>query len=150
MTLAHAMWIHGHSMQIEYPDKVAAIWRAGFYIRVDGKPGTKNWFHFAIPTPVIVDDNRLRADSVMLQCRTGSTDAVITAIHVYDGAAKIAEHNGVNKSGNLGFQRFIIPAKGGLKPEVRFGIGISIGVEFGNDPVAHTMEFEAAGCDFLP
>ena len=39
VTLAHASWIHGHSMQIEYPDKITSEWRAGFYIRLDGRPG---------------------------------------------------------------------------------------------------------------
>ncbi len=66
MALAHAMWVHGHNMQIEHPDRLQSVWRAGMYIRVEGKPGLSNWFHFAIPTPVIVNGNRLRADSVMV------------------------------------------------------------------------------------
>ncbi|TRU88218.1 MAG: hypothetical protein EWV54_10905 [Microcystis novacekii Mn_MB_F_20050700_S1D] len=59
VALAEAMWAHGHSMQIEYPNNLVKIWKAGFYIEVEGKPNTDNWFHLAIPTTVIVDDKRL-------------------------------------------------------------------------------------------
>ena len=90
MALAHAVWIHGHSMQIEHPDRVDSVRRAGFYIRIDGKPGRDNWFHFAIPTPVIVNDYRLRAGSVLIRFRTGSVDASVRAVHVYDGERPIA------------------------------------------------------------
>jgi hypothetical protein len=72
--LAQAMWIHGHSMQIEVPDSLARTWKAGFYIEIEGKPNSDNWFHFAIPSKVIVNDQRLRVGSVMLLCETLSTD----------------------------------------------------------------------------
>mgnify|MGYP001404356031 CR=1 FL=1 len=54
INLSYASWIHGHSMAIEYPDRIVSQWRAGFSITVEGKRGTHNWFHFAIPTPVII------------------------------------------------------------------------------------------------
>ncbi len=143
--IAHAMWIHGHSMQIEYPDRVASQWRAGFSINVEGKPSSTNWFHFAIPTPVIVNDVRLRADSVMLRFKTYSVDAWVRDVHVYDGEALIAAHNGVNLSKDHLFERFLIPDR----PEVLWGIGISIGVACGVEMMDHHMEFFAAGCDFM-
>ena len=37
------------------------IRRAGFYTYLYGKANTDNWFHFAVPTPVIVDGKRLRS-----------------------------------------------------------------------------------------
>jgi hypothetical protein len=147
MALAHAMWVHGHSMQIEYPDRLSSIKRRGMYIRVEGKSGMSNWFHFAIPTPVIVNDNRLRADSVMVRFRTGSVDAFVKAIHVWDGERRIATHD------NLGlaptrweWPRFDVPGT----PKIRWGLGISIGVGFGVEGMSHRMEFSSAGCDFLP
>jgi hypothetical protein len=144
--LAHAMWIHGTSMQIEYPDRVAAVRRAGSGIVVEGKPSTRNWFHFAIPTPVIVDDHRLRVGSVLLVCKTRSADAFIRDIHVFDGGHRIVEHNDVGLSGDLGMVRYDVPEH----PLVRTGIGISIGVGFGVEMVSHQMVFVSAGCDFLP
>jgi len=143
--LAQAMWIHGHSMQIEVPDNLARTWRAGFYIEVEGKPNGDNWFHFAIPSKVIVNDQRLRVGSVMLLCETLSTDAVIRDVHIYDGPDKIAVHNNVNLSGNLGFQRFDVLSH----PPFKWGIGISVGVHFGGGSGSRVMRFKSAGCDFV-
>ncbi len=143
--LAHAMWIHGHSIQIEYPDRISKIWRAGFFAHIEGKAGTNNWFHFAIPTPVIVDSRRLRVGSVLLVFRTKSADAAVNSIHVYDGDRKIVEYNGLNLTGELGMRRFDVPAH----PSVVTGVGISIGVGFGVEMMSHCMEFIAAGCDFV-
>jgi hypothetical protein len=142
--IVYASWIHGHSMQIEYPDRIADLWRAGFYARLEGKPGTENWFHFAIPTPVIIDDARLRIDAAMLRFATGSVDAFVRDVHVYDGEARIAAFNDVYLSENNGFAKFALPER----PEVRWGIGISIGVGFGVEMMDHTMNFISAGCDF--
>ena len=147
MALAHAMWVHGHNMQIEYSDRLESVWRAGMYIRVEGKPGLSNWFHFAIPTPVIVNGNRLRADSVMVRFRTGSADAFVTAIHIYDGEKKIAAHDNLRLAPNdWEWPRFDVPRN----PKIRWGVGISIGVGFGVETMSHRMEFSSAGCDFLP
>lgn len=142
--IAYASWIHGHSMQIEYPERLASVWRAGFYIGLEGKPGTENWFHFAIPTPVILNDARLRADSVMLCFNTRSADAFVRDVHVYDGDVLVADHRNVNLSGNNRFVRFAVPDR----PFVWLGLGISIGVGFGVEAMDHRMEFVAAGCDF--
>lgn len=142
--ISYASWIHGHSMQVEYPDRIASEWRAGFGITVEGKPGTTNWFHFAIPTPVIIDDVRLRADKVMLRFRTGSVDAVVRNVHVYDGERLIAEHNNLTLSKENPFAEFVVPDR----PLIFWGLGISIGVGFGVEMMDHHMDFIAAGCDF--
>lgn len=142
--LAQAMWIHGTSLQVEVNDHIARTSRAGFYTEIEGKPNTENWFHFAIPSKVIVNDQRLRIGSVMLLCETLSTDAVIRDVHIYDGPDKIAEHNGVNLNGNIGFHRFDAPTA----PFVKWGVGISIGVRFGSTG-SRVMRFKSAGCDFV-
>lgn len=149
LKLAHAMWAHGNGMQIEYPDRIDSIWRAGFYIRVKGKPFTSNWFHFAIPTPVIVDGKRLRVGSVMVRFRTGP-GASIHAIHIYDGETKIAAHDGLNLSSNsFVWPRFDVPTH----PLIKWGLGISIGVTFGDGANLPDnklrVEISSAGCDFV-
>ena len=146
VALAEAMWTHGHSMQIEYPERIARVWKAGFFLELEGKPSSNNWFHFAIPTTVIVDDRRLRVGSVMLLFDTQSSDAVVRDVHIFDGETRIAVHNGVNLSGNAGFRRFDVPNN----PPVMWGVGISIGVNFGNGSGSRVMRFKSAGCDFLP
>ena len=94
---------------------------------------------------MIVNDVRLRADSVMLRFKTGSVDAWVRDVGVYDGEKLIALHNGVNLSKDHLFERFLIPDR----PEVQWGIGISIGVACGVESMDHHMEFFAAGCDFM-
>ncbi len=150
LRLAHAMWIHGHIMQIEYPERLDLERRYGFFVQVRGKPFTGNWFHFAVPTPVIVDGERLRVGSVLLRFRTGP-GATIVAVHVYDGEEKISAHDGLQLSPQGGFamMRFDVPAH----PYIKLGLGISIGVKFGDGanlpPNKLLVEISSAGCDFL-
>jgi hypothetical protein len=63
----HAMWTHGTSMEIEFPDRVESVRRFGFFMRVVGAPNSENWFHFAIPTPVIVNNARKVVGAVILR-----------------------------------------------------------------------------------
>jgi len=152
--IAHAMWIHGHSMQIEHPDRLYSVVRRGYNIQVQGKPGKKTWFHFAIPTPVIVDKKSLRVGSVMLAFKTAGKEAVVKHVRIYDGPKLIQSHD-VNLSGNvlstnIPFKRFKVEKQ----PIVKLGVGISIGVQFGLMDTAQgslcRMWFSSAGCDFLP
>ena len=146
-SIDHAMWVHGTSIQIEYPDRIASTRRAGFYTSIVGEPNTTNWFHFAIPTPVIVDGDRKVAGPVILRFRTLSTNAVVRDVHIYDGSSRIATHNGVNLTGNQFFTPFGIAHR----PAVRWGLGISIGVRFGAGAAnQRRMDFISAGCDFQP
>ena len=150
LKLAHAMWVHGHGMQIEYPERLDVQKRMGFYFQIKGKPFTSNWFHFAIPTPVIVDSKRLIVGSVMVRLRTGP-GASVHAVHIYDGETKIAAHDGLNLSpqGNFVFPRFDVPTH----PYIKWGLGISVGVKFGDaanlPPNKLLVELSAAGCDFM-
>ena len=137
----HLVFTHGHSMQIEHPDRIENVWRAGFYIRVEGKPGTDNWFHFAIPTLSILNANTQKVYSVTLRFMTGSPDAIVKHVHVYDGEKRIARHNDVNLTGGKMSRNFGVPDT----PRVDWGLGISIGVRFGNRNMSHRMEFISAG-----
>lgn len=146
MAITEAMWVHGHAMRVEYPDRLANIWRAGMYVRATGKPSTTNWFHFAVPTTVIVKNKRQMLDSVMLRFRAGSTHASVTNVHIYDGPSRIAAHDGLDLSPSaFGLERFNVAGK----PDVLWGIGISVGVQFtGSNDTQNKLEFAAAGCDF--
>ena len=145
MAITHAMWVHGHSMKIEYPSRLKSVWRAGFYIRVVGKPNTTNWFHFSVPTVVIDDDTRQMLDSVMLRYRSKSSSARITSVHIFDGNNRIMRHDGLSlSSSSWSFRRFNMPGK----PDIRWGVGITVGVKFsGSTERKNTMEFSSAGAD---
>jgi hypothetical protein len=86
----------------------------------------------------------MRADAIMLRFNTSSIDAFVRDVHVYDGEKLIAAHNNINLSKENLFTRLVVPDR----PEVLWGLGISIGVGFGVEMMDHHMEFIAAGCDF--
>jgi hypothetical protein len=145
VNISYASWIHGHSMQVEYPDRIVRHERVGWGTDIEGMPGTINWFHFAIPTPVIINDVRLQADSIMLCFKTGSIDAVVRDVHVYDGGSVIAEFNNIYLSNDQPFMRLVLPGA----PQMSQALGISLGVGFGVEPMDHLMTFFAVGCDFV-
>ncbi len=149
MTLSHVMGVHGHSMYIQYPDRIQFEERKGFYMQVRGNSFSKNWFHFAIPTPMVIDDNHLRAHTVWVRFRT-SPGASVNTIHVYDGETKIATHDNLTLSpqGSWGTPKFHVPGN----PKINWGVGISIGVGF-NDSAnlpdnALLFEISSVGCNF--
>jgi hypothetical protein len=145
--IANASWIHGTSIQIEYPNRIEFMQRLGFFTRLIGKSNTENWFHFAIPTPVIENNGRRRVGPVILRFRTGSTNVIVRDVHIYDGEARIAAHQNVNLSGDNFFVKFGVPHC----PPVLWGLGVSIGVTFGGGTAdQRATDFIAAGCDFRP
>ena len=145
-SIAQAPWIHGTDINIEYPERLENIRRAGFYTNLYGKAATTNWFHFAIPSPVIVDGRRLKIARAMIRCRTHSDKAVIKHVHLYDGYSKIASHNDVNLTGNQWFAKFGVARK----PYIYWGLGISIGVEFKDGTTSQRrMDFASAGIDLI-
>ncbi len=143
--VSYASWIHGHSMQVEYPDRLVHLERDGWGTVVEGKPGTSNWFHFAIPTPVIINDVRLQAGSILLSFSTGSVDAFVKDVHVWDGSNRIAVFDDRYLLPGQPAERLILPGT----PMMGFGLGISVGVGFGVEPMDHSMTFFSAGCDFV-
>ncbi len=144
-TLAYASWTHGVDLQVEYPDRLEWLYRRGFGTQLSGKPGTTNWLHFPISTPVIVDGVRYNLDSVMLRFTTGSVASIVRHVHVYDGSKRIATYNNVNKTGAHWFERFNIPGK----PDIFWGVEISLGVEFLPVNQSRQMWFISAGGDFV-
>jgi peptidoglycan hydrolase-like protein with peptidoglycan-binding domain len=146
-SIAEASWVHGTAVTVEHPDQIESVRRFGFFTRLIGKPNTTNWFHFAIPTPVIVNNDRKVIGPCMLRFQTGGTNAVVRDVHIYDGEVRVAAHDGVNISGSQPFARFGV-AHG---PEVLWGVGISIGVRYGAGTAAQrTIDLISAGCDFQP
>jgi peptidoglycan hydrolase-like protein with peptidoglycan-binding domain len=145
--IAEASWAHGTAVTVEVPSKMESVRRFGFFTRLIGEPNTTNWFHFALPTPVIVNDDRKVVGPCMLRFQTSGTNAVVRDVHIYDGEVRVAAHNGVNLSGSQPFRRFGVAHA----PEVLWGVGISIGVKYGGGTAAErTIDLISAGCDFQP
>lgn len=141
-----ASWVHGTDLQIEVDSAVEAVRRYGFFTRVVGKPGTTNWYHLPVPTPVITKGNRLAIARAMLRFVTGGTSAVVRDVHVYDGSSRIAAHQAVNLSGSQPFAVFGVAHK----PDVFWGTGISIGVTTGRGSAnERRIDIMSGGIDFL-
>ena len=145
--IAEASWQHGTAVTVELPNNMESVRRFGFFTRLVGKPNTVNWFHFALPTPVIVNNDRKVIGPCMLRFQTGGVNAVVRDVHIYDGEVRVAAHDGINLSGAQPFTRFGVAHA----PEVLWGVGISIGVKYGGGTAAQrTIDLISAGCDFQP
>src|SRR4051794_13996880 len=106
MAIAQAMWTHGHAVNVE--NRAWVVQRTGNAGRIAATG--EGWCHFAVPTPVIVADRRLRLDSVLLRFFTGD-QASITAVHVWDGDTRVATHDGLNLTGSGRVERFSVPGQ---------------------------------------
>jgi hypothetical protein len=87
--MAHyEFWTHGVNVQIEYPDRIFGITgdeiveprRSGWGTLVYQKENTTNWFHFAIPTPVIIDNKEATLRFIRFRAEINET-ARIDMIH---------------------------------------------------------------------
>ncbi|KAF9079376.1 hypothetical protein BGX23_004233 [Mortierella sp. AD031] len=142
MSIKQAAWTHGLGVELESRSWNAL--RQGFFTTVTpSNEGTFGWVHFVIPTPVIVDGTRLKAESAMIRFSTGTT-AKITNFHVFDGETRIAEYNGLSLSGNLQFVRRAVPNH----HQVLWGTAISVGVQFSGTGPNDYVQFIGAGIDF--
>lgn len=140
----YELWTHGNSMQVEYPDRLSSIQRAGFFTQVEGKPGTANWFHFAIPTPATLGNEELKIAEVFIRFRTGSPDAYVKSVYLYDAENRIAEFNDLN----LAPEDFTTERFDPALLKLNYGLGVSINVVFGVESMSHKMEFSSAGSIF--
>jgi len=142
MAIAQATWTHGHSIQVELPQN-GTVERRGFSARYLSSGARVKWLHFAIPTPVLVNDKRLRVASALVRFKCG-TGGFVKAIHVYDGENRIAANDNLN----LNFTEWHLERVDVLAdPIILWGLGISINVNFGASD--RWIEFSAAGCDLV-
>ena len=146
------MWTHGHTPFAETQNVQIGSIGWGALIRAPRNSFDTEWIHYAIPTPVILNDVRPQILRVLILYDTfnGTTvnSGVLTNVHVWDRSNRILEINGLELSGNHldldASNRFNFP--GGVTPV--FGVGVSIGYHF--DP-AHrdgTLLITSVGADF--
>lgn len=148
MATKQAMWVHGTSVQAEregyFINKSRPAWGATF--RTQGS----EWFHFAVPTPVIFDGQNSTLQKVFVLFKTG-LGAKITQVHIFDGDTKIQEFSNLGLSGN---HSGALDAQNtwNVNPvHVKFGLGLSVAVDFGNATINGVPEitFVSAGADFV-
>jgi hypothetical protein len=153
INLKSAVWVHGNIVQVQDPERLTFQRRYDFAAKFIGNNRHENWFHFPMPTPVIIDDVRPKLAKVFVFYNARSS-VTINELRVLDGHRRVKAFENLNWSGDHGFSvqpensRTIDP------PEtILFGLGISIKVSFGGDVEAESrsqIDFTAAGADFKP
>jgi Family of unknown function (DUF6623) len=152
--LKQASWTHGNSLTVETPQNLASIIHIGWGTELRFVPGKSSWCHIPIPTPVIVDNQRLKVQKLFLFFNVKEGQGSIRNIHVYDGPSRIQTFDGLTLKGDHG---------GGIdsvntitlqnQHSVLFGISISflfqaaIGIDSPIPPPLLTVT--TAGADFL-
>ncbi len=147
--MAHkqAFWVHGTSVQMEREGYFISKQRAGYAAMF--KTHGKEWFHFAIPTPVIVNDKRTKLKRIFVLYETKGT-AKITNIHIHDGVKTVKAFKKISFSGDHSkkIDKYNVWE---IKPvQVKFGLGISVHVDFGPPTKLGVPEirFTSAGADY--
>jgi hypothetical protein len=110
----------------------------------------KEWFHFAIPTPVIIGGCNSTLQKVFVLYKT-TLGAKITAVHVYDGVTKFQAFDKIELEGDHS-KNLDNSNTWPVKPvHIRFGLGISVNVDFGKATPKGVPEirFVSAGADFV-
>lgn len=134
-------WVHGSSMQIEYPNRVTAVRHTGPFVRIEGVAGQNTWVHLPVPTPTIVDGSKMRVGAALVSFRTRAK-AQVHEVIVYDGERRIAEHTGLDLRDDNLDARFDVPGT----PEAVQGINITLGVRFDEGaPDARSLQIEIIG-----
>ena len=137
----YTSWVHGSSMQVEYPNRVTSVRHTGPFARIEGSPGQNTWVHLPVPTPTVADGAALRVGSALVSFRTRAY-AKVHEVIVYDGERRIAEHSGLDLRDSHLEARFDVPGS----PEAGRGINITLGVSFDDGaPDARSMQIEVIG-----
>ena len=148
MAKLQASWVHGSSVQMEREGYFISKRRPGYGAHFNTH-GTE-WFHFAIPTPVILDGQRASLRKIFVFYKTEGT-AKVTRIHVYDAGDKFKKFENLSLSGDHSEKVdqhnswVITPSR-----KMKFGLGISVEVDFGAPTTGGVpgIWFRTAGADF--
>jgi hypothetical protein len=148
-----ASWTHGNSLTVETPPNLAAIihYAWGTDLRFD--PGQSSWCHIPIPTPVIIDDQRLHVRNLYLLYSVKEGEGSIRTILTYDGPHLMKTFDGLSLAGDHGHS---VTAWNTLDMSnygnvVAFGISISFLFQAAIDSPnpKPLLTITAAGADFF-
>lgn len=147
MSIKQAMWVHGTSVQAQREGYYISRRRVGWGTEIASTD--KEWFHFAVPTPVIFGGHDSLIEKAFVLYNTTMTAKIIAA-HFYDGKDVFQSFNNISLSGAHDVQ--LDPSNVfTLKPvHLKWGLGISVWVDFGPSTPdgVPSITFAAAGADF--
>ena len=85
----YASWIHGNTLSVETPENLASIIHTAYATILRFLPGKSSWCHIAIPSPVIIDDQRLGVKNLFLLYNVKEGEGSITTVAIYDGPTRL-------------------------------------------------------------
>jgi len=135
-------WLHGTGVQVEYPDRVQYIRRAGYYTEVRQNPGTWNWFGFPIATPTVHSGNKMKHSEAYLHVDVHQ-NAKVDKVHIWDGDRCVKKFDSLGLAHQHVEKTFTIP-----KQRVRHGLLISVYVDFLEGEELGQVNFVGAGASF--
>jgi hypothetical protein len=135
--------IQGTSGHIEYEGNIqpASRTRPGWGLDFEAKPGVSNWVQFAIPT---VYPSYVRYVGMLF--KTGSPDAWIDEVHVYNLNNKVVEFVDLDWSGDYQVQLLDM----GEPPIPSAALNVSIRIAAGVEMMSHKFVFSAVCAGFVP
>lgn len=135
--------VHGHNGQVEYWTTVTSLRQhLGWGLDFDQQSGTANWIHYSISTEVNSNTRYLG-----IKFETGSVDAWISAIHVYNGHTKIYESPPLSLSGATYRDNWLIIDLGS-DHLIDTGLGLSIQVSAGVAASSHNFKIYAVAAEW--
>lgn len=150
---AFAGWTHGHSVIPQTPD--FTIERLGYWAHLPWNPvddPAEGWFHFAIPTPTVIQDHQASYKRAMVLFHS-TFDCHIDQIDVWDGETQI---DSTKKIVTGDYSNRIVEGENTVGwsmssarhgPSVYWGVGISVHARQGRNP--GSLDFISAGVDFV-
>jgi hypothetical protein len=129
---------------LEFPDRTTGVVARGDGLRVDGLPLTTNWVHVAVPTITVIDDHRVRPDSIGFRYKTSGGGSV-SGVQVYDGEDVIATEGALQGTTDAnGWTAVFVSLD---HKTVEWGLGISISIAFSS--TGGRVEITSAGVDLV-
>lgn len=141
---AQAAWMfsHGNVAQIENPANCTYKY-FGWGLDMQQKSGLYNWVHLTVPTQY---GGGVGARYVKLRFYTGSIDASVSEIHVYNGETRVKVFKGLNYSNGWKTVQLDLGSKMAFSKGMGFSVKIGAGVEM----MSHQFIFSSAGANFIP
>jgi len=133
-------FIHGHSGHIQDENAIVAgkPKYLGWGLDFELSPGLETWVHFAVPS---IGGGSHGVRYVQLDLKTGSADAWVTDVHVYDGEVRFQTLQGKWKAlTTLDFGRVWT---------IHGALGISVRCVRGVENMSHRFQFLSVSADFV-
>ena len=138
---AEWMWAQGNAAHVENLAD-CTYKNFGWGLDIAQNPGFANWVHMPIPSKA---GGTWGAQTFKLRFYTGSVDAWVSDVHVYNGDNKVKEFTGLTYSDGWKTVQFNL----GKKVLFTKGMSLAIKINAGVESMSHRLIFSGAGANFI-